>query len=219
MPLNTDIIFSNYVKKLNNNFVKKSFFSSSKLFFKNEKHLNSLNSFLTPKRDYIYIFDKKHFSEQKVIDTIRKAKNKLDRASLYLLQESINNNCKHFNEEKKVKFQKVIDELNVLLNDKSNLAEEKIKILTEKSSKGYKNREIIGLFVTGFFFAIGSVTHSVFYLVSAYGLYILHKASKENNNMIYIERRLSDNKNNILINKNHIQDLLTALENDLMKIK
>ncbi|SBS84517.1 conserved Plasmodium protein, unknown function [Plasmodium ovale curtisi] len=182
MPLNTDIIFSNYVKKLNNNFVKKSFFSSSKLFFKNEKHLNSLNSFLTPKRDYIYIFDKKHFSEQKVIDTIRKAKNKLDRASLYLLQESINNNCKHFNEEKKVKFQKVIDELNVLLNDKSNLAEEKIK-------------------------------------VSAYGLYILHKASKENNNMIYIERRLSDNKNNILINKNHIQDLLTALENDLMKIK
>ncbi|SBT76203.1 conserved Plasmodium protein, unknown function [Plasmodium ovale] len=219
MPLNTDIIFSHYVKKLNKNFVIKSFFSPSKLFFKDEKYLNSLNSFLTPKRDYIHIFDKKYFSEQKIIDTIRKAKNKLDRASLYLLQESINNNCKHLNEEKKVKFQKVIDELNVLLNDKSNLAEEKIKILTEKSSKGYKNREIIGLFVTGFFFAIGSVTHSVFYLVSAYGLYILHKASKENNNMVYIERKLNDNKNKILINKNHIQDLLTALENDLMKIK
>ncbi|EWC76179.1 hypothetical protein C923_03158 [Plasmodium falciparum UGT5.1] len=78
---------------------------------------------------------------------------------------SINNNHQFIKEEKKVKFQKVINELNNLLTHKSYLMEEKIKILNQHNSKGYKNKEFIGLFLTGFFIAIGSISHSIFYLV------------------------------------------------------
>ncbi|KYN99748.1 hypothetical protein PGSY75_1037900 [Plasmodium gaboni] len=177
-----------------------------------------LNNILTNKYNVNYI-QKKFFSEQIIIDHIRKVKNKLDRGSLYLLQESINNNHQFIKEEKKVKFQKVINELNNLLTHKSYLMEEKIKILNQHNSKGYKNKEIIGLFVTGFFIAIGSISHSIFYLVSVYGIYILHQASKENNSMIYIEKKLNDNKNKLLKNKKNVEDLLNLLENDLITTK
>ncbi|EDL42373.1 hypothetical protein PVIIG_04694 [Plasmodium vivax India VII] len=162
---------------------------------------------------------KKPFSEQIIIDSLRKAQNELDRGSLYSLQESVNSNCNCLNEEKKAKFRKAFDELNALLAVKSNLTEEKIQILSENNSNGYKNKEILGLFMTGFFFAIGSVTHSVFYLVSVYGLYVLHKASKENDSKIYVERKLNENKDKLLRNKKSIQTILSALEQDLMKIK
>ncbi|ETW30657.1 hypothetical protein PFFCH_01959 [Plasmodium falciparum FCH/4] len=87
----------------------------------------SLHNILTNKYNVNYI-PKKFFSEHTIIDHIRKVKNKLDRGSLYLLQESINNNHQFIKEEKKVKFQKVINELNNLLTHKSYLMEEKIKV-------------------------------------------------------------------------------------------
>ncbi|KOB60784.1 hypothetical protein PFHG_02517, partial [Plasmodium falciparum HB3] len=92
-------------------------------------------------------------------------------------------------------------------------------ILNQHNSKGYKNKEFIGLFLTGFFIAIGSISHSIFYLVSVYGIYILHKASKENNSMIYVEKKLNENKNKLLKNKKNVEDLLTLLENDLITTK
>ncbi|GAW80072.1 hypothetical protein PGO_062170 [Plasmodium gonderi] len=227
MHLYTDIIFPKISKTFNKNFAKKAFCSSPK-FYKNEEYRNvfkclsnfeNLNLFyLHPKHNRLWTH-KNSFSEQIIIDSIRKAQSELDRGSLYSLQESVNIYYKYLNEEKKVKFQKAIDELNVLLIAKSNLRKEKIQILTENNSKGYKDKEILGLFITGFFFAIASVTHSLFYLVSVYGLYILHKASKENNNMIYVEQKLNENKNKLLINKKSIQTILTTLEHDLTKIK
>ncbi|GAB65584.1 hypothetical protein PCYB_063160 [Plasmodium cynomolgi strain B] len=239
MHSHTDILFSTSVRKINKQFVKKTFCSSAK-FCKNEKYstaltelnsLKNLNRFDFPPKHSILLMQKKPFSEQIIIDSIRKAQNELDRGSLYSLQESVNSNCNCLNEEKKAKFRKAFDELNALLTVKSNLTEEKIQILTENNSKGYKNKEILGLFMTGFFFAIGSVTHSVFYLVrrkryneiissvSVYGLYVLHKASKENDGKIYVERKLNENKDKLLRNKKNIQTILSALEQDLIKIK
>ncbi|CRG99230.1 conserved Plasmodium protein, unknown function [Plasmodium relictum] len=194
-------------------YTMKNFFSLSKYFFKDEIYLNH---FLSKK--YMH-FNKRYFSEQIIINSIRKAKNKLDRSSLYLLQEEINNNCKFLNEEKKAKYEKVINELNDLLIDKSYLIEEKTKILNQKNSKKYKNKELFGLFLAGFFFAIGSVTHSIFYLASIYGLYILKKASKENDSKIYMEIKLNDNKNKLIINKKKIEDLLNVLEDEFQKLK
>ncbi|KYN97819.1 hypothetical protein PRSY57_1037000, partial [Plasmodium reichenowi] len=55
--------------------------------------------------------------------------------------------------------------------------------------------------------------------VSVYGIYILHKASKENNSMIYVEKKLNENKNKLLKNKKNVEDLLTLLENDLITTK
>ncbi|CRG97386.1 conserved Plasmodium protein, unknown function [Plasmodium gallinaceum] len=192
----------------------RTFYVLSKSFFKCE---NYLINFLSKKN--CMNINKKYFSEKSIINSIRKAKNKLDRGSLYLLQESINNDCKFLNEEKKVKFQKIINELNDLLNEKFYLIEEKTKILNQKNSNKYKNKEIFGLFVAGFFFAIGSVTHSIFYLASIYGFYILKKASTENNSKIYMETKLNNNKNKLIINKRNIDNLLNVLENDFLKIK
>ncbi|KJP86599.1 hypothetical protein AK88_03795 [Plasmodium fragile] len=227
MHSHTHIIFSTSVRKINIQFVKKTFCSSAK-FCKNVQYstaltklnsLQNLNRFDFPPKHSILLMQRKHISEQIIIDSIRKAKNELDRGSLYSLQESVNSNCNCLNEEKKAKFRKALDELNALLTVKSNLTEEKIQILTENNSNGYKNKEILGLFMTGFFFAIGSVTYSVFYLVSVYGLYILHKASKENDGKIYLERKLNENKDKLLTNKKTIQTILSALEQDLIKNK
>ncbi|CAG9481864.1 conserved Plasmodium protein, unknown function [Plasmodium vivax] len=227
MRSHTDILFSTSVRKINKHFVKKPLCSSAK-FCKNEKYstaltklnsLQKLNRFYFPPKHSPLLMQKKPFSEQIIIDSLRKAQNELDRGSLYSLQESVNSNCNCLNEEKKAKFRKAFDELNALLAVKSNLTEEKIQILSENNSNGYKNKEILGLFMTGFFFAIGSVTHSVFYLVSVYGLYVLHKASKENDSKIYVERKLNENKDKLLRNKKSIQTILSALEQDLMKIK
>ncbi|ANQ07051.1 Uncharacterized protein PCOAH_00013340 [Plasmodium coatneyi] len=203
MHSHTDFLFSASVRKINKQFAKKPFCSLAK-FCKNHS---------------IFLMRKNPFSEQIIIDSIKKAQNELDRGSLYSLQESVNSNCNCLNEEKKAKFRKALDELNALLTVKSNLKEEKIQILTERNSDGYKNKEILGLFITGFFFAIGSVTHSVFYLVSVYGLYVLHKASKENDGKIYVERKLNENKDKLLRNKKNIQTILSALEQDLISKK
>ncbi|EUD64510.1 hypothetical protein C922_05117 [Plasmodium inui San Antonio 1] len=227
MHSHTDILFNTSGRKINKQFVKKTFCSSAK-FWINEKYstaltelnsLQNLNHFDFPSKHSILLMQKKPISEQIIIDSIRKAQKELDRGSLYSLQELVNSNCNCLNEEKKAKFRKAFDELNALLTVKSNLTEEKIQILTENNSNGYRNKEILGLFMTGFFFAIGSVTHSVFYLVSIYGLYVLHKASKENDGKIYVERKLNENKDKLLRNKKYIQAILSALEQDLIKIK
>ncbi|CAA9987274.1 conserved Plasmodium protein, unknown function [Plasmodium knowlesi strain H] len=227
MHSHTDILFSASVRKINKQFVKKTFCSSTK-FCKNVKYataltelnsLQNLNRFYIPPKHSIFLMQKSPISEQIIIDSIRKAQNELDRGSLYSLQELFNSNGNCLNEEKKAKVRKALDELNALLTVKSNLTEEKIQILTESNSDGYKNKEILGLFITGFFFAIGSVTHSVFYLVSVYGLYVLHKASKENDGKIYVERKLNENKDKLLRNKKNIQTILSALEQDLIKEK
>ncbi|EUD71509.1 hypothetical protein YYG_02922 [Plasmodium vinckei petteri] len=224
----SNIAFSTNVKNINKHISNNLFSLSSKLFFKNESYPNYLNNskrlenfntiFLT-KNTNIHIIGKKYFSDQSIINSIQNAKNDLDRASLYLLQKSISNNYKILSQEKKTHFQNAIQELNVLLAYKSNLTEERQKILTEKRSERYTNKEMIGLFITGFFFAVGSVTHPLVYLASAYGIYILHKASKENNSMLYIEKRLNDNKNKLLVNQKDIHNILTTLENDLIKNK
>ncbi|CAD2087305.1 conserved Plasmodium protein, unknown function [Plasmodium vinckei brucechwatti] len=221
----SNIAFSTNVKNINKHISNNLFSLSSKLFFKNESYTNYLNNykrlenfntiFLT-KNTNIHIIGKKYFSDQSIINSIQNAKNDLDRASLYLLQKSISNSYKILSQEKKTHFQNAIQELNVLLAYKSNLTEERQKILTEKRSERYTNKEMIGLFITGFFFAVGSVTHP---LASAYGIYILHKASKENNSMLYIEKRLNDNKNKLLVNQKDIHNILTKLENDLIKNK
>ncbi|VWU48080.1 conserved protein, unknown function [Hepatocystis sp. ex Piliocolobus tephrosceles] len=224
----TNIIFSINVKNISKHFIKQSFSLSPKLFFKNEKHLHSINSFnafnafnthFINKRDNVQLIHKRKCSKQSLIDSISNAKNKLDRASLYLLEESIQNNYKFLNEEKKEKCKNIINELAVLLNDKTNLKEEKMKILTEKSSKKYSNKEILALFITGFFFTFASATHPIFYLVSVYGLYALYEASKENNNIVYIQMQLNENKKKLLINEKYIKNLLNILEQDLIKLK
>ncbi|VEV55327.1 conserved Plasmodium protein, unknown function [Plasmodium vinckei vinckei] len=221
----SNIAFSTNVKNINKHISSNLFCLSSKLFFKNEsytnylnnsKRLENFNTFFLTKNTNIHIIGKKYFSDQSIINSIQNAKNDLDRASLYLLQKSISNNYKILSQEKKTHSQNAIHELNALLAYKSNLTEERQKILTEKRSERYTNKEMIGLFITGFFFAVGSVTHP---LASAYGIYILHKASKENNSMLYIEKRLNDNKNKLLVNQKDIHNILTKLENDLIKNK
>ncbi|SBT71912.1 conserved Plasmodium protein, unknown function [Plasmodium malariae] len=90
MHLKTHFFSRNNVKIFDNYFVNKLFYSPSLAFFKNVKYLNKLNNvnhIFSPKKCNTHLIEKKYASQQVIIDTIRKAKNKLDRGSLYLLQE------------------------------------------------------------------------------------------------------------------------------------